>query len=106
MTELSLSYFGYFMRRKDSLEKTYCWEKQKAAGKKELMKWIDSIEEAMGVNLQNLSRIAEDRPLWMSLIHRVARSQSGLNGMSHSHWSPAPDADLLTLGRAGLCAFL
>ena len=40
------------------------------------MRWIDSIKEAIGMSLQELSRAAEDRASWTSLIHRVTKSQS------------------------------
>ena len=45
------------------------------------MRWIDSIQEAIGMSLQELSRAAEDRTLWTSLSHRIARSQTRLNCM-------------------------
>ena len=35
------------------------------------MRWIDSIKEAIGVSLQDLSRAVEDRTWWTSLIHSV-----------------------------------
>ena len=37
------------------------------------MRWIGSIQEAIGMSLQKLSRAVEDRTLWMSLIFKVAR---------------------------------
>lgn len=40
---------------------------------------IDSIKLAIGMSLQELSRVVEDRTLWTRLIHRVTRSQSRLN---------------------------
>lgn len=45
------------------------------------MKWIEDVREAIGVSLQELSRALEDRTLWTSLIHRIDRSQSQLNGV-------------------------
>ena len=37
--------------------------------------WMDSTEDALGASLRELSRAAEDRTVWTSLTHRVARSQ-------------------------------
>ena len=42
--------------------------------------WTDSRKEGTGTSLQELSRAVEDRTLWASLIHRVTRSRSRLNG--------------------------
>ena len=43
------------------------------------MSWIDSIKEAIGVSVQELSRAAANRILWASFIHGVIRCQSRLN---------------------------
>ena len=48
------------------------------------MRWIDSVEEATGVSLQELSRAVEGRTLWTSLIHRATRSQSQLDDTNKS----------------------
>ena len=82
MIKLRLSYFGHIMRRQDSLEKTIMLGKVEGSRKRGRpnMRWIDSIEEAIGMSLQELSRAVEDRTLWTSLIHRVARSWRPLHG--------------------------
>lgn len=43
-------------------------------------RWTDATEDASGLSLQEPSSAAEGRALWASLTHRVARSQSRLNG--------------------------
>lgn len=48
------------------------------------MRWIDSIKEDTGMSLQRPSRATEDSILWISLIHRVAGSQSQLDGTRHA----------------------
>lgn len=45
------------------------------------MRWLDSIKQATGLSLQELSGAAEDRTLCTSLIHRVAGSRSPLDGV-------------------------
>lgn len=45
----------------------------KAGGKEEEnRRWIGSVEEALGMSLQGLSRAVEDRTLWILLICRVS----------------------------------
>ena len=44
------------------------------------LRWIDSVKGTVGLNLQEVSRAVEDRTLWTSLILRVTRSQSQLQG--------------------------
>lgn len=49
--------------------------RQQERGKLNL-RWIDSMKEAIGVNLQELSRAAKDRTLWALFSHRVTRTDS------------------------------
>ena len=51
------------------------------------MRWIDSIKEAIGMSPQKLSRAIEDRTLYTSLIFRVIKSQSQLDGMEQQRKS-------------------
>lgn len=44
------------------------------------MRWIDSLKEMIGMSLQELSRVAEDRTLWASLIYEVFGSWIELKG--------------------------
>ena len=39
MLKLKLQYFGYLMRRADSLKRPWCWERLKAGGEKEDRGW-------------------------------------------------------------------
>lgn len=47
-------------------------------------RWTGSMKETIGVSLQEVSGAAEDRTLWLSLIHRVARSQTQRHGTTTS----------------------
>ena len=78
MTKLKLSYLRHIMRRQGSLEKMIILEKIEGSRKRGRpnIRWIDSIKEAIGMNLQELSWTTEDRTLCISLIGGVARSQS------------------------------
>lgn len=73
MTKLKLFYFGYKMRSQHSLGKIINLGKTEGNKKRgrSHMRGIDSIMEAMGMILQELSRAIEERTLWTSLIHRT-----------------------------------
>ena len=51
------------MRRQDSLEKTIMLGKVESSRKRGRpnMRWIDFIKEAIGMSLQELSKVVEDR---------------------------------------------
>ena len=64
-TKLKLSYVRHNMRRQGFLEKTIMLVKVKGSRKRERpdVSWTDSIKEAPGRSLQELSRAAEDETL-------------------------------------------
>ena len=57
MVKLKLQYFGYLMRRADSLENI---EGKRRRGRMR-MRWIDNITNSMGMNLSKLQEIVKDR---------------------------------------------
>lgn len=82
--------------------------KVEGTGKKEEnTRWTDTTEEAIASSAYSIraEQAAEDWTSWPSLIHRVARSQSSLNGMEHSctyskyvRWSQWPNIKVLQKG--------
>ena len=42
------------------------------------MRWLDSITDAMNMNLGKLREMVRDREAWRAAIHRVALSQTRL----------------------------
>ena len=76
MLRLRLQYFGYLVKRTDSLEKTMMLGKMEGGRRRgqQRMRWLDGIIDSSNMSLSKMRVMVKDREAWNAAVHGVTKN--------------------------------
>ena len=96
MLKLKLQYFGHLMWTDDSLKKSLMLGKTKGRIRRgnQRKRWLDSITDAINMNLGKLQEMLRNRKAWHASVHGVTKGQTRLG-----NWTTTTTHNLSKMGK-------